>query len=113
MVGTLRRIFVGIQWMFFIRDVHLIVHVVSSSAIAILGTLSLVQRFDVCSPSNNITIEVKTWPGENNPQRSDRRRDQNPATTIITFWNGFLYYQIHSYEQQSHKLKPQAPRIFE
>lgn len=44
--------------MVFIRDVHLMVHVVSGSAIAILGTLSLVQRFDFCSLPDHINMRM-------------------------------------------------------
>ena len=57
-IVTLRHVFVRIQCMVFIRDVHLMVHVVSSSAIAILGTLSLVQRFDVCSLPNHMNTKM-------------------------------------------------------
>lgn len=44
--------------MLFNIDAHLLVCVVVRSAIAILRTLSLVQRSDVAGPSNNINMEM-------------------------------------------------------
>jgi hypothetical protein len=108
--------------MFYLFSLHFVIQkgrriapLKKSSAIALLGSLSLVQRFDDPHRPTSSTWNHQLDQGKTKKTAcwsKDHQKKRKTAARSVFLPHGLLYHQAHIHEQQSWKFKLRVPRIF-